>query len=105
MAERARKVGGTIGGGRQRWETKAIGHSRGGRTTKSHALTDKHRRPLAFLIIGGNVGDCMVDATPLDCLPDCAVLNADKGHHADGLRKKVQDRGALANIPTRSNRK
>jgi hypothetical protein len=31
----------------------AIGRSRGGRTTKIHALTDACCRPIAFLLTGG----------------------------------------------------
>ena len=41
------------------WErgelTQAIGRSRGGRTTKIHALTDRFCRPIAFLLTGGQV--------------------------------------------------
>ena len=36
----------------------AIGRSRGGRTTKIHALTDGLCRPIAFLLTGGQVADC-----------------------------------------------
>jgi transposase len=39
--------------GRKRGEqNQAIGRSRGGRTTKIHALTDKDCRPIAFLLTG-----------------------------------------------------
>lgn len=33
------------------------------------------------------------------------MLNADKGYDADALREKVQQRGVLANIPPKANRK
>ena len=39
-------------------KTQAIGRSRGGRTTKIHALTDTACRPIAFLLTGGQVADC-----------------------------------------------
>ena len=95
-----------LGGGRKRGEkNQAIGRSRGGRTTKIHALTDEHCRPLAFLITGGNVADCTAGATLLDRLPECDVVNADKGYDANNLRKQIRDRGALANIPPKANRK
>jgi transposase len=36
----------------------AIGRSRGGHTTKIHALTDAECRPVAFLLTGGHIADC-----------------------------------------------
>ena len=95
-----------LGGGRKRGEkNQAIGRSRGGRTTKIHALTDALRRPIAFMITGGNVADCTAGAALLDRLPDCDVVHGDKGYDANTLRRKIQDRGALANIPPKANRK
>jgi transposase len=44
--------------GRKKGErNQAIGRSRGGRTTKIHALTDGLCRPVAFLLTGGQVAD------------------------------------------------
>ena len=95
-----------LGGRRKRGEkNQAIGRSRGGRTTKIHALTDERCRPLAFLITGGNVADCTAAATLLDGLPDCDVVNGDKGYDSDALREQIRERGALANIPPKANRK
>jgi len=68
-------------------------------------LTDEHCRPLAFLITGGNVSDCTAAASLLDRLPDCAVVNGDKGYDSDALREQIRERGALANIPPKANRK
>src|SRR5580658_7297237 len=45
-------------------EDQAIGRSRGGRTTKIHALVDGEGRPRAFLLTGGNVAD-IKGAAPL----------------------------------------
>jgi transposase len=95
-----------LGGGRKRGEkNQAIGRSRGGRTTKIHALTDEHCRPVAFLLTGGQVADCVAAQELLDKLPECAVVNGDKGYDSDGLRRKIKARGALANIPPKVNRK
>lgn len=95
-----------LGGGRKRGEkNQAIGRSRGGRTTKIHALTDERCRPLALLITGGNVADCTAGAALIDHLPKCDVVNADKGYDTDALRAQIRDRGALANIPPKANRK
>ena len=47
---------------RERGEcNQAIGRSRGGRTTKIHALTDRDCRPIAFLLTGGQVADCTAE--------------------------------------------
>ena len=38
-------------------QNQAIGRSRGGRTTKIHALVDEEGRPHAFLLTGGHITD------------------------------------------------
>jgi transposase len=95
-----------FGVGRKRGEkNQAIGRSRGGRTTKIHALTDERCRPVAFLLTGGQVPDCVAAQELLDKLPECAVVNGDKGYDSDGVRRTIKARGALANIPPKANRK
>ena len=55
--------GAPLGQRRRRGEkNQAIGRSRGGRTTKIHALTDANCRPIAFMLTGGNVADCVAGA-------------------------------------------
>ena len=104
-----RLVGGqsaSLGGGRKRGEkNQAIGRSRGGRTTKIHALTDALCRPIAFMLTGGNVAECTAGAALLERLPACDVLHADKGYDSNAIRVQVRDRGAFANIPPKANRK
>jgi transposase len=41
----------------------------------------------------------------LDKLPECSVVNGDKGYDSDGVRQKIKARGALANIPPKTNRR
>ena len=101
-----RREGAPLGLGRKRGEkNQAVGRSRGGRTTKIHALTDALGRPIAFLLTGGNVADCVAGAELLDQLPACKVLHADKGYDSNAIRVQVRDRGAWANIPPKANRK
>ena len=83
----------------------AIGRSRGGRTTKIHALTDGMCRPVAFLLTGGNVADCKAGEVLIDRMPPTSLLNADKGYDSDAIRRQVRQRGAFANIPPKANRK
>ena len=51
------------------------------------------------------MADCTAAVSLIDRLPDCAVVNGDKGYDADALRKQIRERGALANIPPKANRK
>jgi transposase len=99
-------AGASLGIRRQRGEkNQAIGRSRGGRTTKIHALTDTECRPIAFLLTGGNVADCTAAASLLDHLPDCRILHADKGYDSDTIRRRVEARDILPNIPPKANRR
>jgi transposase len=101
-----RREGAPLGFGRQRGEqSQAIGRSRGGRTTKIHALTDRLCRPIAFLLTGGNVADCTAGALLLEGLPACRILHADKGYDSDALRRLVEANGTMPNIPPKSNRR
>ena len=91
--------------GRKRGECRqAIGRSRGGRTTKIHALTDRDCRPLAFLLTGGNVADCTAADLLLEQMPATSILHGDKGYDSNAVRRKIEERGAAPNIPPRSNR-
>ena len=92
-------------GGKRGEKNQAIGRSRGGRTNKIHAPMDELCRPIAFMVTGGNVADCTAGATLLEQLPECDVVNADKGYYANALRQQIPERGALANIPPKVNRK
>lgn len=90
---------------RQRGEhQQAIGRSRGGRTTKIHALTDAECRPVAFLLTGGQIADCTAGAVLLEEMPRSAILHGDKGYDSDAIRRQVEGKGAMPNIPPKANR-
>ena len=92
--------------GRKRGEhNQAIGRSRGGRTTKIHALTDACCRPIAFLLTGGQVADCIAADELLDQLLTAEVVHGDKGYDSDAVRRKVESKGAAPNIPPKANRR
>jgi transposase len=86
-------------------QTQAIGRSRGGRTTKIHALTDAFCRPLAFLLTGGQVADCIAADTLLDRMPATSILLGDKGYDSNAVRRKIEGRGVAPNIPPKINRR
>jgi transposase len=83
----------------------AIGRSRGGWTTKVHALTDVLGRPYALMLTAGNVSDVKAAPALLERAGRMRYLLADKGYNADRLRRSIRDVGALPVIPGRRNRK
>jgi transposase len=99
-------AGASRGERRKRGERdQAIGRSRGGRTTKIHALIDGQGRPLAFRLSGGNIADITVAAPLLQEVAPSLWLIGDKGYDADHLRALLESRGTTAVIPNKSNRK
>ena len=82
----------------------AIGRSRGGRTTKIHALTDRDCRPIAFLLTGGQVADCVAADALLDHIATTDLVHGDKGYDSNAVRQKIEAKGAAPNIPPKSNR-
>ena len=86
--------------------SQAIGRSRGGRTTKIHALTDELCRPIAFYLTGGNVADCIAGEALLSDMPiGSMVLHGDKGYDSDRFRQLVSDCDVAPNIPPKTNRR
>ena len=83
----------------------AIGRSRGGRTTKIHALTDEQCRPVAFMLTGGQIADCTAGAELLARMPACDILHGDKGYDSDWFRAALDSQGITACIPPKANRK
>jgi len=73
-------------------ESQAIGRSRGGRTSKIHALADHRGRPVAFALTPGNI------AAP-------KRLIADKAYDAESFRSWLADRRIEAVIPSTASRR
>jgi transposase len=101
-----RREGSSFGLGRKGGErNQAIGRSRGGRTTKIHALTDRYCRPIAFLLTGGQVADCTAGAALLEQMPAVQILHGDKGYDSNAIRRQVEEAGAMPNIAPKVNRR
>jgi len=86
-------------------EDQAIGRSKGGLSTKIHALVDALGNPLDFILTPGQAHD-LEGADAL--LPDmaAATLLADKAFDADArVIEPLLARGKSFVIPSRSNRK
>lgn len=97
-------------------EDHAIGRSRGGLTTKVHALSDGRGRPLVLLLTAGNVNDTTLfpqlmselrvprsgPGRPRTC-PDHVL--ADKGYSSRENRRLLRRRGISHTIPERADQK
>ena len=86
-------------------QTQAIGRSRGGWTTKVHALTDVLGRPYALMLTAGNVSDVKAAPALLERAGRMRYLLGDKGYDANSLRKTLRENGTSPVIPGRRNRK
>ncbi len=83
----------------------AIGRSRGGPTTKIHALTYGYGRAVAFTLSPGNHADISEAPPLLDKCPAPARLLADKGYDANSLRDRLAATETEAVIPSTRSRK
>lgn len=83
----------------------AVGRSRGGRTSKIHALADHLGRPVAFTLTPGNIADISVAKDLLDTLTPPKRLLADKAYDADSLRTWLKARRTQAVIPSNATRR
>lgn len=98
--------GASLGPWRKRGaKAQAIGPSRGGQTTKIHALTDVLGRPYAFDLTPGNVSDAKAAGLLIHRTGGARYLIADKGYDADDIRKTLRQDGIVPVIPGRRNRK
>lgn len=82
-----------------------MGRSRGGLTTKIHALTDAEGRPVRLELTAGQAADAPMAEKLLTDLQPGATLLADKAYDTDAIRDFARDRNAWANIPAKANRR
>ncbi|WP_339164093.1 IS5 family transposase [Methylobacterium bullatum] len=93
-------------GGKGGAKPQAIGPSRGGQTTKIHALTDVLGRPGVLLLTSGNASDVRTAPDVLAEAPGrIRRLTADKGYDADWLRADLREKGITPVIPGKRSRK
>ena len=82
-----------------------MGRSRGGLTTKLHALTNQDGLPIRFELTPSEAHDAPVWKTLLDRLQPGQYVLADKAYDADWIRNMIWEQGAIDVIPSKSNRK
>jgi transposase len=85
-------------------ENEALGRSKGGFTTKLHAVVDALGLPVDVSLTGGHRND-ITQAEPLmkDKTPDRLI--ADKGYDSDAFRAQLVEQGIEPVIPPRAKRK
>lgn len=100
------RQGAPLGSRRKRGaEAQAIGRSRGGRTTKIHAVCDALGRPIAIEVTPGQIGDVRAAAELLAQLPPGRRCAADTAYDSNALRQFLRERGTLPVIPNNPTRK
>jgi len=82
-----------------------MGRSRGGLTTKIHAVVDAEGRPIALALTAGQRADSPMAKGMLETLKPGSILLADKAYDTDALRAFAEEKKAWANIPPKRNRK
>jgi transposase len=82
-----------------------MGRSRGGLTTKIHALVDAEGRPVRLELTAGQAGDAPMAEKLLSDLQPGSTLLADRVYDTDAIRTFAKDRKSWANIPMKRNRK
>jgi transposase len=83
-----------------------MGRSRGGLTSKIHAVVDAAGLPVQLGLTPGEAHDNrLCPELLLAGLQPQSMLLADRGYDADWIRALVKQQGAWANIPPKRNRK
>lgn len=86
-------------------ESRAVGRSRGGPTTKIHMVANADGNPIDFEITGGEVHEAKVAKEIIKRMQGRGSFIADKGYDSDRIRSQVREKGMVPVIPRRSDSK
>jgi transposase len=75
-----------------------MGRSRGGLTTKIHALVDANGLPVVLKLTEGQAHDGRSATDMLENIGKGQILLADRAYDSDALRQDVASRGGWANV-------
>ena len=81
-----------------------MGRSRGGLTTKIHALVDANGLPIALKLTEGQAHDAPPAIELVADIGPGQILLADRAYDTDALRDSLAARGAWANVKPKTNR-
>ncbi|MGQ3212463.1 transposase [Shinella sp.] len=82
-----------------------MGRSRGGLTTKIHALVDADGLPVRLELSAGQAADAPMAEKLLSDIQPGSTLLADKAYDTDAIRNFAKQRKCWANIPAKATRK
>ena len=82
-----------------------MGRSRGGLTTKIHALVDAEGLTIALKLTEGQAHDGKSAQDMLQQMQASQILLADRAYDSDAMRQALAERGAWANVKPMPNRK
>jgi len=82
----------------------SMSRSRGGLSSKIHAVVDTNGLPVRLALTAGEAHDIRLADKLLSRLKSGTMLLADRGYDADWIRALAAKRGVWANIPPRCNR-
>jgi transposase len=85
-------------------DQEALGRSKGGFTTKVHALVDALGNPLKFILTPGQRHDITQADSLVQGLENTMLL-ADKGYDSNALVQRLEGQKCIAVIPPKKNRK
>ena len=91
-------------GKKKQTRSRCMGRSRGGLTTKIHALVDAMGLPIALKLTEGQAHDGRSAVDMLETLRAGDILLADRAYDSNALREWLTDRGARGNIRAMPNR-
>ncbi len=86
-------------------EKQSMGRSRGGLTSKIHAVVDTNGLPVRLALTTGEAHDNRLVRKLLSRVKSGSLLLADRGYDADWIGTLVNQHGAWANIPPKRTRK
>ena len=85
-------------------ESEALGRSRGGFSTKIHALVDALGNPIKFILTGGHRQEITQAHNLIEALQETTII-ADKGYDSNAFIDCIESQNSDSVIPSRRNRK
>lgn len=82
-----------------------LGRSKGGLTSKIHAVVDGQGLPIRLSLTAGQRHDGLAANNLLNHVGSGTIVLADKAYDADRIRTSLREEGAFANIPSKVNRR
>lgn len=81
-----------------------MGRSRGGLTTKIHAVVDANGLPIALKLTAGQAHDAPPAMELVSAMTQGQILLGDRAYDSDALREYLAARGAWANVKPKATR-